>query len=63
MDNSISTVLNVLDTLGKDFDVIVAPCNSVLQLSVYKTCCAVPQEHSLSGKKYSHPTISQNKLL
>ena len=58
-DDNASTVINVLDTLGKDFDVIVAPCNSnrwlkrcaFYQLGTYKICCAVPQRHELSDKK------------
>lgn len=62
-DDNASTVLNVLDTLGKDFDVIVAPCNSdkwlercsFFQLGVHKICCAVPQRHPLAEKKILSP--------
>lgn len=58
-NDSSNTVLNVLDTLGKDFDIFVAPCDSVewmkrcnfYQLGVYNICCAVPQGHRLSGKE------------
>ena len=58
-DDSGNTVLNVLDTLGKDFDIFVAPCNSeewfkrcnFYQLGTYKICCAVPQGHRLSEQE------------
>lgn len=58
-DDSGNTVLNILDTLGKNFDVFVAPCNSkewlkrcnFYQLGTYKICCAVPQGHRLSNRK------------
>lgn len=58
-DDSGNAVLNVLDTLGKDFDIFIAPCNSkewlkrcnFHQLGTYKICCAVPQNHRLSDKE------------
>ncbi len=58
-DDSGNAVLNVLDTLGKDFDVFIAPCNSqewlkrcnFHPLGTYKICCAVPQGHRLSGRE------------
>lgn len=62
-DDNASVVLNVLDTLGKDFDFIVAPCNSnkwlercsFFQIGTYKICCAVPHDHPLSSKKIIEP--------
>lgn len=62
-DDNASVVLNVLDSLGKDFDLIVAPCNSnrwlercsFYQLGTYKICCAVPQGHDLSDRQTITP--------
>ncbi len=72
-DDNANTVLNVLDSLGKNFDVLVAPCNSdkwmkrcsFFQLGVYKICCAVPQNHPLSEKKVisPHDLIGQTLMM
>lgn len=62
-DDNAGSVLNILDNLGKDFDIFVAPCDSkewfkrcnFFQLGSYKICCAVPQGHPLSERKIISP--------
>lgn len=63
-DDTSDGVLSVLDSIGKDFDVFIAPCNSYewlkrcsfLQLGTYKICCAVPHGHRLEHKKTLSPS-------